>query len=145
MAYSKGTDFGRCEQKVSRVGAAATSSVRSFRSLIALGEKGELPVVSTTLDRWALGITGNGNDGLLWYWDSHPVFTSLAFLHLCWRYGQPSVVSMLLTLDILQHLCGVHHAAFRCTDSRRLISLMLFGCQIELAYSRTGVTTALYL
>ena len=72
-------------------------------------------------------------------------FTSLAFLHLCWRYGQPSVVSMLLTLDILQHLCGVYHAAFCCTDSRRLIWLMLFGCQIELAYSRTGVTTALYL
>ena len=48
---------------------------------------------------------------------------------------------MLLTLDILQHLCGVHHAAFCCTDSRRLISLMLFGCQIELAYSRTSVTT----
>ena len=110
-----------------------------------VGEKGELRVLSTTLDRWALGITGNGNDGLLWYWDSHLVFTSLAFLHLCWRYGQPSVVSMLLTLDILQHLCGVHHAAFCCTDSRRLISLMLFGCQIELAYSRTGVTTALYL
>ena len=72
------------------------------------------------------------------------VFTSLAFLHLCWRYGQPSV-SMLLTLDILQHLCGVHHAAFCCTDSRWLISLKLFGCQIELAYSRTGVTIALYL
>ena len=33
MAYSKGTDFGRREQKVSRVGAAATSSVRSFQSL----------------------------------------------------------------------------------------------------------------
>ena len=65
MAYSEGTDFGRREQKVSRVGAAATSSVRSFQSLIALGEKGELPVVSTTLDRWALGITGNGNHGLL--------------------------------------------------------------------------------
>ena len=44
---------------------------------------------------------------------------------------------MLLTLDVLQHLCGVHHAAFCCTDSRQLISLMLFGCQIELAYSRT--------
>ena len=145
MAYSKGTDFGRREQKVSRVGAAATTSERSFQSLIALGEKGELPVVSTTLDRWALGITGNGNDGLLWYWGSHLVFTSLAFLHLCWRYGQPSVVSMLLTLDILQHLCGVHHAAFCYPDSRRLISLMLFGCQIELAYSRTCVTTALYL
>ena len=39
MAYSKGTDFGRREQKVSRVGAAATSSVRSFQSLIALGKK----------------------------------------------------------------------------------------------------------
>ena len=49
-------------------------------------------------------------------------------------YGQPSVVSMLLTLDILQHLCCVHHAAFCCTDSRRLIRLMLFGCQTELAY-----------
>ena len=35
MAYSKGTDF----EKVSSVGAAATSSVRSFQSLIALGEK----------------------------------------------------------------------------------------------------------
>ena len=70
-------------------------------------------------------------------------FTSLAFLHLCWRYGQPSVVSMLLKLAILQHLCGVYHAAFCCTDSRWLIWLMLFGCQIELAYSRTGVTTAL--
>ena len=34
-----GTDFGRREQKVSRVGAAATSSVRSFQSLIALGKK----------------------------------------------------------------------------------------------------------
>ena len=39
MAYSKGTHFGRREQKVSRVGAAATSSVRSFQSLIALGKK----------------------------------------------------------------------------------------------------------
>ena len=39
MAYSKGTDFGRPEQKVSRVGAAATSSVRSCQSLIALGKK----------------------------------------------------------------------------------------------------------
>ena len=39
LAYSKGTDFGRREQKVSRVGAAATSSVRSFQSLIALGKK----------------------------------------------------------------------------------------------------------
>ncbi len=39
MAYSKGTDFGRREQKVSRVGAAATSSVRSFQSLFALGKK----------------------------------------------------------------------------------------------------------
>ncbi len=39
MAYSEGTDFGRREQKVSRVGAAATSSVRSFQSLIALGKK----------------------------------------------------------------------------------------------------------
>ena len=38
MAYSKGTDFGRREQKVSRVGAA-TSSMRSFQSLIALGKK----------------------------------------------------------------------------------------------------------
>ena len=37
MAYSK--DFGRREQKVSRVGAAATSSERSFQSLIALGKK----------------------------------------------------------------------------------------------------------
>ena len=129
-----------------------------------VGEKGELPAVSTTLDRWALGITGNGNDGLLWYWDSHLVFTwcqwlwshgdggtykSSPVLLFCTyvgdNYGQPSVVSKLLTLDILQHLCGVHHAAFCCTDSRRLISLMLFGCQIELAYCRTGVTTALYL
>ena len=35
-----------------------------------VGEKGELPVVSTTLDRWALGITGNGNDDtgiITWY------------------------------------------------------------------------------
>ena len=39
MVYSEGTDFGRREQKVSKVGAAATSSVRSFQSLIALGEK----------------------------------------------------------------------------------------------------------
>ena len=39
MAYSEGTDFGRREQKVSRVGAAATSSVRSFQSLIALEKK----------------------------------------------------------------------------------------------------------
>ena len=39
MAYSEGTDFGRREQKVFRVGASATSSVRSFQSLIALGEK----------------------------------------------------------------------------------------------------------
>ena len=37
MAYSK--DFGRREQKVSRVGAAATSSERSFQSLIVLGKK----------------------------------------------------------------------------------------------------------
>ena len=68
-------------------------------------------------------------------------FTSLAFLHQCWRCGQPSV--SMLTLDIQQHLCGVHHTAFCCTDSRRVIRLMLFGCQIELVYSRTGVTTAL--
>ena len=54
-------------------------------------------------------------------------FTSLAFLRLCWRFCQPSVVSTLLTLDVLQHLCGVHHAAFCYTGSRRLISLMLFG------------------
>ena len=38
-AYSEGIDFGRCEWKVSRVGAAATSSVRSFPSLIMLGKK----------------------------------------------------------------------------------------------------------
>ena len=84
MVYSEGTDFGRREQKVSRVVAAATSSVRSFQSLIALGGKGELPVFSTTLDRWALGITGNGNDGLLWYWDSHLVFTWCQWL---WNHG----------------------------------------------------------
>ena len=30
MVYSEGTDFGRREQNVSRVGAAATSSVRPF-------------------------------------------------------------------------------------------------------------------
>ena len=158
MACSKGTDFGRREQKVSRVGAAATSSVRSFQSLIALGGKGEFPVVSTTLDRWALGVTGNGNDGLLWYWDSHLVFTWCQWL---WSHGDGgtyksspvllsctyvgNMVSLVLSLDILQYFCGVHHTAFCCTDSRRLISLMLFGCQIELAYSRTGVTTALYL
>ena len=39
MVYSEGTDFGRREQKVSKVGTAATSSVRSFQSLIALGKK----------------------------------------------------------------------------------------------------------
>ena len=39
MAYSEGTDFGRREQKVSRVGAAATSSVRSFQSLIGWGKR----------------------------------------------------------------------------------------------------------
>ena len=38
-AYSEGIDFGRCGWKVSRVGAAATSSVRSFPSLIMLGKK----------------------------------------------------------------------------------------------------------
>ena len=44
-AYS---DFGTRVQKVSRVGVAATSSVRSFQSLTVLGGKGEFPVVSTT-------------------------------------------------------------------------------------------------
>ncbi len=39
MVYSEGTDFGRREQKVSRVGAAATSSVRSFQPLFALVKK----------------------------------------------------------------------------------------------------------
>ena len=82
MAFSEVTDFGRHEQKVSRVSAAATSSVRSFQHLIALGFF--FPVVSMTLDRRALGITGNGNDGLLWYWDSHLVFT---WCHLLWNHG----------------------------------------------------------
>ena len=53
-----------------------------------------------------------------------------------------SVLSM--TLDVLRFLCGIYHAAFRCTGSRRLISLMLLGSQTELAYIyHTGLTTAL--
>ena len=67
IAYSEGTDFGRPEQKVSRVGAAATSSVRSFQSLIALGKR--------RISWIPLGIKGNGNDRLLWHWDSNLVFT----------------------------------------------------------------------
>ena len=64
MSYSKGTDFGRREQKVS--GGCSSHILREVISILdCIGEKGELPVVSTTLDRWALGITGNGNDGLL--------------------------------------------------------------------------------
>ena len=127
--------------------------------LVCFGEKGELPVVSTTLDRWALGITGNGNDGLLWYWDSHLVFTWCQWL---WSHcdggtykGSPVLLSCTYVGDMVRLVlsaccwhwiscCGVQHAAFCCTDSRRLISLMLFGCQIKLVYSRTGVTTALY-
>ena len=36
--YYEGTDFGRRERKVSREGVAATSSVKSFQSLIVLGK-----------------------------------------------------------------------------------------------------------
>ena len=80
MAYSKGTDFGRREQNVSRVGAAATSSVRSFQSLTALGKR---RISCSQYDTWQ-DITGNGNDGLLWYWDSHLVFTWCQWL---WSHG----------------------------------------------------------
>jgi len=55
MAYSKSLKGGCSSHILSEV----------ISILDCLGEKGELPVVSTTLDRWALGITGNGNDGLL--------------------------------------------------------------------------------
>ena len=93
-----------------------------------------------TVTWYSLGVSGYGTLMMV----ELIKFTSLAFLRLCWRYSQPSVASMLLTLDVLQHLCSIHHAAFRSADSRQLISLMLFGSQTELAYSRTGVTTAFY-
>ena len=72
-------------------------------------------------------------------------FTSLAFLHLCWRDSQPNATSMSLTLDVLQYHCCVYqyHAAFHCIDSRQLISLMLFWYQREFAYSSTGLMNTL--
>ena len=84
IACSEGTNFGRHEQKVSRVGAAATSwsSVRSFQSLIALGKRISCSQYDTSCH--TLGIRGNGNDGLLWHWDSNLVFTWCQWL---WSLG----------------------------------------------------------
>ena len=78
IPHSEGTNFGRCEQKVSRVGAAVTSSVRSFQSLIAFRKR---RISCSQFDRRSLGIRGNGNDGLLWHWDSNLVFT---WCHWLW-------------------------------------------------------------
>ena len=121
----------------------------------------EFPVVSMTLDRRALGITGNGNDGLLWYWDSHLVFT---WCHWLWNHGDgttcknpPVLLSCTYVGDMVSLVlsaccsfvwisCSISVVSTMlpfAVHSRRLISLMLFGCQIGLAYSRTGVTTAL--
>ena len=53
---------------------------------------------------------------------------------------QPNTISLGQTDSLLR--C-VHCAVFCCTDSKWLISLMLFGSQTELAYSRTGLTNAM--
>ena len=53
------------EWKVVNGGCSSHILREVISTLDCIEEKGELPVVSTTLDRWALGITGNGNDGLL--------------------------------------------------------------------------------
>ena len=67
-AESEGTDFGRREREVSRVGAAAPSSVRSFQSLSVLGEKGEFPVASMAGGHWVreeMGMTGSSDTGIV--------------------------------------------------------------------------------
>ena len=56
--------MGRRDLKDSRVGAAATSSVRSFQPLIVLGE-GERRIFGSLYGTGrALGTRENGNDGL---------------------------------------------------------------------------------
>ena len=99
IAYSEGTDFGRREQKVSRVGAAATSSVRSFQSLILLGKR---RISCSQYDRRALGIRGNGNDGLLWHWDSNLVFTWCQWL---WSLGDGGTYKSSPVLLLLSCAC----------------------------------------
>ena len=93
-----------------------------------------------TVTWYSLGVSGYGTLMMVELIKVHQSCFPAPVLEI----SQPSVASMLLTLDVLQHLCSIHHAAFRSTDSRQLISLMLFGSQTELAYSRTGVTTAFY-
>ena len=77
-----------------------------------IGEKGKFPVVSTTLDRRALGIAGNGNDRLLWYWDSHLVFTWCQWL---WSHGDGGTYKSLPVL-------------LSCTYVADMVSLVLSAC-----------------
>ena len=110
-------------------GGCSSHFLREVISVLdCVGEKGELPVVSTTLDRWALGITGNGNDGLLWYWDSYLVFSWCQWL---WSHGDGGTCKSSLVL-------------LSCTYVGDMVSQVLSACCWHwLSCSISGVSTML--